>query len=339
MPRLAVAPSGAALAWLLRRVPVEATDQAWAAVAAVLAAAGDTLVTTVQLFDRVLAIADDHEQCHRGVGMMVQLAAIHKGPCMAPRGSPALVRWYGVMAGMVAGHGGEINPRLTSGVTALHIALRKNGAANGVVALVLLALGADPWVPSGPLPPPAVVINEVAAAEAAIVARDFRPRAMSSMATSVSIFGVVGAAIWTLADVVGPGPGARAGQELRALAAMAAIPTPLVVAPATGTCSCGAAALVAAAGRRCCIDCAAKLPSAAAAAAARMVVTDPLVPGFLLGHRPAPGTELAVGVAILRARCNRAARAAVAIAAVASGRAGVWLPMELWSIVYGMLVY
>jgi len=325
-----------ALVALIKRVPVDAGPDAWAAVAAVLAAAGGRLTASLQLWDRGLVGAGAQPgrgEWSHGVGLMLCLAAACKGPLLAPRGDGALVRWYGVMAGMIAGHGGDVNPRLANGVTALHVALRKNGAADGVVALVQLALGADPWEPAGAVPPAAVVIHEVADAETAAAAGDCRPRAVSELATSVGIFGVSGTDIWMLADVVGSGPTCP-GQRLRALAAMAAMQTPLVVAPAGGRCRCGGAA-VAAGPEPLCARCVAKLPPASAAAAARLPL-GPLVSGFLDQHALAPGTELAVAVAILR---GRAARAAAAAAAAAASAARLWLPHELWWCIYGHLLY
>ena len=325
-----------ALVVLIRVVPVDAGPEAWAAVAAVMAAAG-RLTASLQLNDRALvglaALRPGYGEWSHGVGLMLCLAAAHKGAVLTPRGDPALVRWYGVMAGMIAGHGGEVNPRLANGVTALHVALHKNGTADAVVALVLLALGADPWEPAGAVPPAATVIHEVAGAEAAAGAGDFRPRAMSALATSVNIFGARAAAVYTLADVVGSEPGL--GRRIRALAAMAAMQTPLVVAPAGGRCRCGGAAVATHPGGPLCGRCAARLPSASAAAAARLPLT-PMVGAFLRSDAPRPGTELAVAVAILRGRC---ARPAAAAAVAAAARAGLRLPPELWGLVYGHMLY
>lgn len=327
-----------ALVALVKGLPVDAGPEAWAAAAAVMAAA-DGLTASLMLTDRALVglagSRPGYGEWSHGVGLMLCLAAQYKGDVLTRWGDPALVRWYGVMAGMIAGHGGEVNPRLANGVTALHVALRKNGTADAVVALVLLALGADPWEPAGAVPPAATVIHEVAEAEAAAAAGDFRPRAISALATSVGIFGARAAAVWTLADVVGSGPGP--GRRLRALAAMAAMQTPLVVAPAGGRCRCGGAAVATHCGGPLCGRCVARLPSASAAAAARLPLS-PMVDAFLRFYAPGPGpgTELAVAVAILR---GRAARPAAATAAAAAARAGLRLPPELWGIVYGHMLY
>jgi hypothetical protein len=148
---------GSGLVWLLREAPM---DAAWAAVAAVMASAR-RLEAPVQLWDRVLVAGYRRGDTHHA-GVMMRLAAAHRGPCDVQRGDPAQVRWFGAMASMLAAHGAEVNPALGNGVTAMHVALRKNGTADGVVALVQLALGADPWkTTADDVPPPAVVIREV----------------------------------------------------------------------------------------------------------------------------------------------------------------------------------
>lgn len=166
----------------------------------------------------------------------------------------------------------------------------------------------------------------MAATEAALDAEDYRPRRQVPMATSVRLFGVSRPTIWTFADVVGSCYGG-VYQQIRALAVMAGMRTPLVVVGSTVGRCCGRPALVTDGTPRC-RRCAAKLPSAAAAAAATMPLRAPVVT-FAYAHTT-PGTELAVGTAIVRAR---AARLAIAI-----GAARCRLPAELWGLIHQYLV-